>query len=79
MLAAISTFVARLLTSVPHPVSKPAGPRRYSPGVTEYQTITLEQSGPIARITMNRPDAANGMNDTMTLQLADAARRCDTM
>jgi 2-(1,2-epoxy-1,2-dihydrophenyl)acetyl-CoA isomerase len=46
--------------------------------VTEYQTITLEQSGPIARITLNRPDAANGMNDTMTRELADAARRCDT-
>ena len=27
---------------------------------------------------MNRPDAANGMNDTMTRELADAARRCDT-
>ena len=46
--------------------------------MTEYQTITLEQSGPIARITLNRPDAANGMNDTMTRELADAARRCDT-
>jgi 2-(1,2-epoxy-1,2-dihydrophenyl)acetyl-CoA isomerase len=46
--------------------------------VSEYQTITLEQSGPIARITLNRPDAANGMNDTMTRELADAARRCDT-
>jgi 2-(1,2-epoxy-1,2-dihydrophenyl)acetyl-CoA isomerase len=46
--------------------------------VTEYQTITLEQSGPIARITLNRPDAANGMNNTMTRELADAARRCDT-
>jgi 2-(1,2-epoxy-1,2-dihydrophenyl)acetyl-CoA isomerase len=46
--------------------------------VTEYETITLEQSGPIARITLNRPDAANGMNHTMTRELADAARRCDT-
>jgi 2-(1,2-epoxy-1,2-dihydrophenyl)acetyl-CoA isomerase len=46
--------------------------------VTEYDTITLEQSGPIARITLNRPDAANGMNDTMTRELADAAARCDT-
>jgi 2-(1,2-epoxy-1,2-dihydrophenyl)acetyl-CoA isomerase len=45
--------------------------------VTEYQTITLEQSGPIARITLNRPDAANGMNDTMTRELADAAALCD--
>jgi 2-(1,2-epoxy-1,2-dihydrophenyl)acetyl-CoA isomerase len=45
--------------------------------VTEYETIVLEQSGPIARITLNRPDAANAMNDTMTRELADAARRCD--
>jgi 2-(1,2-epoxy-1,2-dihydrophenyl)acetyl-CoA isomerase len=46
--------------------------------VTDYETITLEQSGPVARITLNRPDAANGMNHTMTRELADAARRCDT-
>jgi 2-(1,2-epoxy-1,2-dihydrophenyl)acetyl-CoA isomerase len=46
--------------------------------VTEYETITLEQSGPIARITLNRPDSANGMNHTMTRELADAAKRCDT-
>jgi 2-(1,2-epoxy-1,2-dihydrophenyl)acetyl-CoA isomerase len=45
--------------------------------VTEYQTIKFEQSRPIARITLNRPDAANGMNDTMTRELADAAKRCD--
>jgi 2-(1,2-epoxy-1,2-dihydrophenyl)acetyl-CoA isomerase len=46
--------------------------------VTEYQTIEFEQAGAITRITLNRPDAANGMNDTMTRELADAARRCDT-
>lgn len=46
--------------------------------MTEYQTINVEQSGPITRITLNRPDAANGMNDTMTRELSDAARRCDT-
>jgi len=46
--------------------------------VTDYATLTLEQSGPITRITLNRPDAANGMNGTMTRELADAARRCDT-
>lgn len=51
---------------------------RYSPGVTDYQTITLEQAGPVARITLNRPEAANGMNATMTRELADAAARCDT-
>ena len=46
--------------------------------MTEYQTITFEQAGPVAQIALNRPDAANGMNDTMTAELADAARRCDT-
>jgi 2-(1,2-epoxy-1,2-dihydrophenyl)acetyl-CoA isomerase len=46
--------------------------------VSQYQTITFEQSGPITTITLDRPDAANGMNDTMTAELADAARRCDT-
>jgi 2-(1,2-epoxy-1,2-dihydrophenyl)acetyl-CoA isomerase len=46
--------------------------------VTEYQTIKFAQAGAITRITLNRPDAANGMNDTMTRELADAARRCDT-
>ncbi|MBU9765612.1 enoyl-CoA hydratase [Mycobacterium sp. TNTM28] len=43
-----------------------------------YEAISFEQSGAVARITLNRPDAANGMNDTMTRELADAARRCDT-
>jgi 2-(1,2-epoxy-1,2-dihydrophenyl)acetyl-CoA isomerase len=46
--------------------------------VTEYETIKFEQSGPMTRITLNRPDAANGMNDTMTRELAHAAARCDT-
>ena len=46
--------------------------------MTEYQTIKFEQSGLITRITLNRPDAANGMNDTMTREFADAATRCDT-
>ena len=46
--------------------------------VTDYQTITFEQSGAVARITLNRPDAANGMNATMTRELADAAAACDT-
>jgi 2-(1,2-epoxy-1,2-dihydrophenyl)acetyl-CoA isomerase len=45
--------------------------------VTDYESIALEQSGPIARITLNRADAANAMNDTMLRELADAARRCD--
>lgn len=43
----------------------------------DYQTLLFEQDGPITRITLNRPDAANGMNDAMTRELADAAARCD--
>lgn len=45
---------------------------------SSYEAISFEQSGALARITLNRPDAANGMNDTMTRELAHAARRCDT-
>lgn len=45
--------------------------------VTDYQTLLFEQSGPVARIALNRPDAANGMNDVMTRELAVVARRCD--
>lgn len=46
--------------------------------MTDYETLTFEQTGSIARITLNRPDAANGMNDTMTRELAAAAKQCDT-
>ncbi|MCB0940550.1 MAG: enoyl-CoA hydratase/isomerase family protein [Mycobacterium sp.] len=46
--------------------------------MSDYQTLTFEQAGPIARIVLNRPEAANGMNDVMTAELAQVARRCDT-
>ncbi|MDY6996219.1 MAG: enoyl-CoA hydratase-related protein [Actinomycetota bacterium] len=45
--------------------------------MSDYQTIAFEQAGPIARITLNRPDAANGMNAALTGELAHAAARCD--
>ncbi|BBX15979.1 enoyl-CoA hydratase [Mycolicibacterium duvalii] len=45
--------------------------------MSDYQTLSFEQTGAIARITLNRPDAANGMNATMTRELAAAAARCD--
>jgi 2-(1,2-epoxy-1,2-dihydrophenyl)acetyl-CoA isomerase len=45
--------------------------------MSAYQTIAVEQSGPVTRITLNRPDAANAMTETMTRELADAARLCD--
>ncbi|OBI71243.1 enoyl-CoA hydratase/isomerase family protein [Mycobacterium sp. E740] len=46
--------------------------------MTDYETLTFEQTGAVARITLNRPDAANGMNGTMTPELAAAAKQCDT-
>lgn len=46
--------------------------------MSDYDTIAFEQSGPVVRIALDRPEAANGMNDTMTAELADAAARCDT-
>jgi 2-(1,2-epoxy-1,2-dihydrophenyl)acetyl-CoA isomerase len=45
--------------------------------VSDYEAIAFEQSGPITRITLDRPDAANAMNDTLTRELAHAAMRCD--
>lgn len=45
--------------------------------MTEYDTLAFDRTGPITRIALNRPADANGMNDAMTRELADAARRCD--
>src|SRR6516162_611847 len=45
--------------------------------MTEYATLTFDQAGAVTRIALNRPADANGMNDAMTRELADAARRCD--
>lgn len=44
--------------------------------VSEYQTLSFEQRGPVVTIVLDRPDAANGMNDTLTRELALAAHRC---
>ncbi|CAN5508438.1 enoyl-CoA hydratase-related protein [soil metagenome] len=43
-----------------------------------FETLEFEQAGPVVTITLNRPEAANGMNDTMTRELAEAAQRADT-
>ena len=48
-----------------------------SQAMTTYETLTFEQAGPITRIVLNRPDAANGIDDTLAAELADAAVRCD--
>lgn len=45
--------------------------------MTEFETLKFTQSGPVVSIVLNRPDAANGMNDAMTRDLAAAAALCD--
>jgi 2-(1,2-epoxy-1,2-dihydrophenyl)acetyl-CoA isomerase len=44
----------------------------------DFDTLTFAKSGAITTIVLNRPDAANGMNDTLTRELAIAAKLCDT-
>jgi 2-(1,2-epoxy-1,2-dihydrophenyl)acetyl-CoA isomerase len=44
----------------------------------DFETLKFAQSGPVTSIVLNRPDAANGMNDTLTRELAVAAALCDT-
>lgn len=45
--------------------------------MNDYETLTFEHNGPIVRIVLNRPDAANGMNDAMTRELALVSTLCD--
>lgn len=42
-----------------------------------YQTLLFENHNGIARITLNRPDAANGMDMTLGRELLDAVLFCD--
>lgn len=42
-----------------------------------FETLQFDQAGAVATIRLNRPEAANGMNDTMTRELAEAAARAD--
>ncbi|RDI48248.1 enoyl-CoA hydratase/isomerase family protein [Nocardia mexicana] len=44
--------------------------------MSEYQTLRFEQSGSIARITLNKPEAANGIDDVLGRELAQVAGRC---
>lgn len=46
--------------------------------MTAFETLTFAKAGPIISIVLDRPDAANGMNDTMTRELSEAAARCIT-
>ncbi|WP_067532695.1 enoyl-CoA hydratase/isomerase family protein [Nocardia crassostreae] len=44
--------------------------------MSNYETIQFEQDGPIARITLNRPNAANRINQALADELAHAAAHC---
>ncbi len=58
-----------------------AGSRRADSGGYDtpmsYQTLLYEVDAGVARITLNRPDAANALDLTMARELSDAALRCD--
>lgn len=43
----------------------------------DYQTLTFDVADGVARITLNRPDAANSLNVAMARELLAAARQCD--
>ena len=43
----------------------------------EFDTLKFTRSGPVVGIVLDRPEAANGMNDTLTRELAEAAALCD--
>jgi len=43
----------------------------------EYETLIFETDGPIATITLNRPDSANALDVTMARELVDVSIRCD--
>lgn len=44
--------------------------------MTDYTTINYEKSDNVARISLNRPDAANGLNAAMARELAEIAAHC---
>jgi 2-(1,2-epoxy-1,2-dihydrophenyl)acetyl-CoA isomerase len=45
--------------------------------MSDDQRLLFEKSGAIARITLNRPKAANGFDEPMMRELAALAARCD--
>jgi 2-(1,2-epoxy-1,2-dihydrophenyl)acetyl-CoA isomerase len=45
--------------------------------MSEYENLEFEKQAAIARIMLNRPDAANGMNAGLNRELKQAATACD--
>ena len=53
-------------------------PNRYgNMNMDQFKHITFSQQAAIARITLNRPDAANGLDSLMASELKQAAKLCD--
>ncbi len=46
-------------------------------GAANFETIRLETQGPIAILTLNRPDRLNAINDQMKIEIADALKRVE--
>lgn len=44
-----------------------------------FSTLKLSIAGPVAAITLNRPEHANGMNMELIMELASAARHIDSL
>lgn len=44
----------------------------------KFETLIVEVTGSVARLTLNRPDQLNAMSSTMLLELAEAARWFDS-
>jgi 2-(1,2-epoxy-1,2-dihydrophenyl)acetyl-CoA isomerase len=42
----------------------------------QFRTLTVERDGAVARITLNRPDAANGITQELAAELGQAAYDC---
>ena len=45
--------------------------------MSQFECIDFDVDGAIARITLNRPDAANGLNSQMAAELKQAAAQCE--